>query len=373
MFGTMTFVACLSVLFSLGIILVNRGKPQQRNDVSALQSMHVRPTSRFGGLAVLAAYSSGLLFASATVNPLILKVLICVAPVFLVGVYEDAGWRVTPRSRLLAAACSSLLTIFVYGSVIDRMGFFELGFELEQQAIAVPLTVLALTGVSHSFNLLDGLHGLCGFTAAIIAVALALISTQSGQIDLVGGLSLLVAALAGFLALNFPRGLVFLGDAGATSIGFVLACMSVHILYVQPDVAPWALVLVFFWPIADTLLSIARRLKRNRKATQPDRMHFHHIVMRAFEIMVLRKKNRVVSNPAATMIMLPMIAAPSVVGVLFWNRDDFALTAAAVFAALFLATYGAIARRAKQRRRMFTPAVPKAMRTLYLLNRVKSK
>jgi UDP-N-acetylmuramyl pentapeptide phosphotransferase/UDP-N-acetylglucosamine-1-phosphate transferase len=287
-------------------------------------------------------------------------------PIFLVGISEDAGWRVAPRWRLLAAACSSLLTIFVYGSVIDRLGVFQLDFVFEQQAIAVPLTVLALTGVSHSFNLLDGLHGLCGFTAAIIAVALALISIQAGQIDLVGGSALLVAALVGFLALNFPRGLVFLGDAGATSIGFILACTSVHILYVQPDVAPWALVLVFFWPIADTLLSIARRLKRRSKATQPDRMHFHHVVMRAFEILVLRKKNRAVSNPAATMILLPLIAAPSVAGVLLWNRDDFALTAVAVFAALFLATYGAIVRRARQRRRLFMAAGPKASRTLDL-------
>jgi hypothetical protein len=37
-----------------------------------------------------------------------------------------------------------------------------------------------------------------------------------------------------------------------------------------------------------------------------------------------------------------------------------------VFAALFLATYGAIVRRARQRRRLFMAAGPKASRTLDL-------
>ena len=365
------FLACISFSLSLGMALVKRAGGTRRDDLRAVQSMHVRHTSRFGGLAVLIAYTGGLLITSTSTNPIVLNTLTCMIPIFLVGISEDAGWRVAPRWRLLAAACSSLLTIFAYGSVIDRLGVFQLDFVFEQQAIAVALTVLALTGVSQSFNLLDGLHGLCGFTAAIIAAALTLISIQAGQVALGQASALLVPALAGFLALNFPRGLVFLGDAGATCIGFILACTSVHILYVQPDVAPWALVLVFFWPIADTLLSIARRLKRSRSATQPDRMHFHHIVMRAFEILVLRKKNRSVSNPAATMILLPLIAAPSVAGVLFWNRDDFALTAVALFAALFLATYGAIVRSARQRRRLFTVAGSKASRTLDLRKKVE--
>lgn len=360
-----------SLALSFGAILLSRAAPTWRNDLRAVQSMHVRATSRFGGLAILVAFVSGLLFGPIPANSMISNVLLCVLPIFVVGISEDAGWHVAPRWRLLAAACSSLLMIFFYGSVIDRLGVSYVDFVFEQQAIAVAFTVLALMGVSQSFNLMDGLHGLCGLTAVIIAVALMLIAIKAGHVDLGQALALLVVALAGFLALNFPWGLVFLGDAGATCLGFILACTAVNILNLQPEVNSWALALVFFWPIADTLLTIARRLKRGRPATHPDRMHFHHVVMRAFEILVQRKKNRAISNPAATLILLPMIATPSVTGVLFWNRNDLALTATVVFAALFLATYGAIVRRAKQRRRMFTAAVPKAIDTLDLHHEVE--
>jgi UDP-N-acetylmuramyl pentapeptide phosphotransferase/UDP-N-acetylglucosamine-1-phosphate transferase len=288
-----------------------------------------------------------------------------------VGVSENAGWHVAPRWRLLAAICSSFLSIYIYGSVIDRLGVSQLDFLFEYEVFAVAFTVLILTGVSQSFNLLDGLHGLCGFTAVIIAVALALISIEAGPVNLGPSLALLVAALLGFLALNFPRGLLILGDAGATCLGFILACTAVNILHLHTSVTPWALALVFFWPIADTLLAIARRLTRGHSTTQPDRMHFHHVVMRALEILVLRKKNRVLSNPAATTILLPFIAAPSVAGVLFWNREDLALTATAAFAALFLATYGVIVRRAKRRRRLLTARALKLTRTLYHRGKVK--
>ena len=364
-FGLMSFA------IALGMTLVNRAAATRRNDLRAVQAMHVRATSRFGGLAILVAFASALFLGQIPANSMITNVLICVLPIFVVGISEDAGWQVRPRWRLLAAACSSFLVIFVYGSVIDRLGISYIDFVFEQQAIAVAITVLALMGVSHSFNLLDGLHGLCGLTAVIIALALMLIAVKAGQVNFGLALALLVAALVGFLALNFPWGLVFLGDAGATCLGFILACTAVNILNLQPDVAPWALGLVFFWPIADTLLTIARRLKRGRPATHPDRMHFHHVVMRAFEILVQRKKNRAISNPAATLILLPMIATPSVTGVLFWNRNDLALTATVVFAALFLATYGAIVRRAKQRRRMLTAAAPKAIHTLYAHHKVE--
>ena len=341
--------AALSCGICLVLVLVNGYMTMRRNDLHAVQTTHQRPTSRFGGLAISITFVAGLFIEPTRENPQILENLACLFPIFLVGVLEDSGRRIAPRCRLLACVISSLIAIVVCGSEIDRLGFLRLDFLLEQQAVAIFLTVLVLTGVTQSFNLLDGLHGLCGFTAVIVALALAAISAQGAQTDMGQVMALLVAAIVGFLILNYPRGLLFLGDAGATCIGFILACTAIEMLHNQPELSPWALMLVFFWPIADTLLAINRRLMRHRAAMQPDRMHFHHVVMRAYEILVLGKKNRAVSNPAATAILLPMIAAPSLVGIFVWNRDDLALMATVVFAVLFLATYLAIVRRAQHR------------------------
>jgi UDP-N-acetylmuramyl pentapeptide phosphotransferase/UDP-N-acetylglucosamine-1-phosphate transferase len=266
-------------------------------------------------------------------------------------VIEDAGWGVKPRWRLLAAGVGSTLFMTLSGAVIDRAGFLPLNFIFEFQIIAALITVFALVGATHAFNLLDGLNGLCGFNSIVIGFALVVISENAGHVNLGQSLIPVLATLAGFLLLNFPRGVLFLGDAGATVLGFLLACVAVEMLKVQAELSPWALLLVFFWPIADTLWTITRRLMRRRSTARPDRMHFHQVMMRSFEILVLRRRDRAISNPIATMMMLPLFACPTLAGVLFWNQNEIAFVATVVFAVIFVASYQAIVLCSKLKRR----------------------
>lgn len=344
-----TLLAVESFVLSLFAILLTRATMARRNDLNAVQTSHQNPTSRFGGVAVFVTFATALLIRSADDQSETLDIIICLSPIFLVGILEDAGLRLPPYLRLLASVLGCLLAFFHCGSVIPRIGFSQLDFLLDYQWIAIALMVLVVTGITHSFNLLDGLNGLCGFTTITVALSLAAIAAKGGQLTAVELLLIFVACTSGFLILNFPRGLLFLGDAGATGIGFVLAVTAVNLLQSVPELSPWALFLVFFWPITDMLFAIYRRLRRARPAMHPDRMHFHHIVMRTLEIVLLRKKNRRISNPLATLVLLPLIMTPSFVGVAFWNRSDVSLTASIAFMVLFIASIGVILPLAKRR------------------------
>lgn len=342
------YLAILAFSLSLLAVALNHATASWRNDLNAVQSMHLRSTSRFGGLAVFLACAISVSASLTDSHSQVIQIFFFAFPVILVGLCEDAGWRVAPYLRLMAGAVSSFLAIEVSGAVIEHLGFLPLDVALKYQAISVAFTVFALTGTTQAFNLLDGLHGLCGFTSVLIALGLALISIKGGQEGFGYALIPVAVALLGFLALNFPRGLIFLGDAGATGVGFILACSAVQMLKLLPDLSPFALALVFFWPIADTLLTIARRVGLKKTTMHPDRMHFHHVVMRAFEIKVLRKRNRAVSNPAATMIMMPFIAMPTILGVVLWNQNYLAFTATFLFAALFVTTFRTLVLCAKR-------------------------
>ena len=331
--------AGLAFCFSLFAVALNGVTAAWRNDLRSVQSMHMRSTSRFGGLAVFLACAISMASGLVVRHPDMVQIFFCALPVLLVGLCEDAGWRVHPYLRLMAGVVSSSIAIHVSGAVIARLGFMPLDLALNHQVIAIGMTILAVTGVSQSFNLLDGLHGICALTSVLIALSLALIATKGGQVTFAEALVPVATGLMGFLVLNFPRGLIFLGDAGATCIGFILAFAAVKLLNRVPDLSPFALVLVFFWPIADTLLAVARRLTCNRQAMRADRMHFHHVVMRALEILVLRTRKRAISNPAATSILMPLIAMPTFLGVVLWNRNELALTVTLIFAVLFVTAY----------------------------------
>ena len=114
------------------------------------------------------------------------------------------------------------------------------------------------------------------------------------------------------------------------------------------------MLLIFFWPIADTLMAILRRFAKGRPIFHPDRLHFHQLVMRAVEITILGQKHRTLSNPIATVITLPFILSPMCAGVMLATERMNAAIAVLLFALLFVATYVtgiAITKKMRNRRK----------------------
>ena len=346
----------LSVSFFISVILVilSRGQSHKRADLLAVQACHIKPTSRFGGVAVGLGLCGALLVLPLGQGQLLLELILCALPVFAAGLVEDTGRRVAPAWRLAAGICSSFLAITIFGTMVPRIGLapFDAIFALPLPALL--LSALVLTGTSQAFNLLDGLHGLCGFASLITAGGLGLIGMQTGQDQTVQVLWVVIATVGGFLLVNFPRGLLFLGDAGAYLIGFVLACIAVKMLQQNPDLSPWAVVLVFFWPLADMVFSVMRRVGQHKSPFRADRLHFHHLVLRSLEILILGKKRGAISNPLTTLILLPMMAGPATLGVLFWNQNGQALALVGLAAIFFVLAYGSLLAATKRRRLAFT-------------------
>jgi Na+/proline symporter len=78
-------------------------------------------------------------------------------------------------------------------------------------------------------------------------------------------------------------------------------------------------------------------------------MHFHHVVLRSLEILVLGKKGGNLGNPLATMILVPMMAAPATLGVLFWNQNGKAGALVGLAAVFFVLAYVSLLATAKRR------------------------
>jgi UDP-N-acetylmuramyl pentapeptide phosphotransferase/UDP-N-acetylglucosamine-1-phosphate transferase len=277
--------------------------------------------------------------------------LLVSAPLFVAGVAEDLGYPTGVRLRLLAALVSGVAFVVAFGQWLPRLDIPIVDTGMAMPLIGIPFTVLACAGVTHAFNLIDGLNGLSTFVSIGVCAALMAICAQVGLPAHFQALGLLLAALAGFLVVNFPFGRMFMGDGGAYVVGHILVWTSVSIVWNSPNVSTFAILLIFFWPIADTFLAIWRRTVRGVDMTRPDRLHFHQLTMRGLEITVLGRKRRHIANPLASAIIVPMAFAPMFVGFLFYNN----VTATAGFSALafvgFFLTYVVGMRWSRRRRR----------------------
>lgn len=329
------------VTLTVGLFLVRFHKlvlpnSVERHDSSARQASHIGEPVRYGGLAVFAGLWVGcFLLWDGTEEPFFLLVLISAAPVILTGFAEDLGYQISPRRRLLAAMVSAAVAIALLGVWVPRADLPGFNWLMSIYPVSVALTVLFSAGFCHAVNLIDGMNGLATTNAVLSALGLAVIAANTAETEVMLFALVFVACLIGFLALNWPSAQMFLGDAGAYGIGHLLSWAAILLVARVDEVAVPALLLVLFWPIADVFHTIYRRLLGRKAAFQPDRMHLHHKVRRAIDLMYFGYSEKRKSNPMTTLVLAPFIAMPITTGVLLWNQSANAWIALAAFMVAF--------------------------------------
>ena len=340
-----SFIVCIIIILSSGYGFSRRGEVDQ----TAVQSAHSGFVPRVGGLAIymsilvlIPLLSFGFIPLSVVfdLDPEQLTLLILsAAPVFSVGLAEDLGHEMSPKARLVASAVSSCIAMLLFKVWLSKLGIPGVDTLLIFAPLGILFTIFATVGVVNAFNLIDGLNGLSSYVTVSVAVSLSIIAFQTGNAQVSTFLVLVVAAVLGFMVLNFPMGKIFLGDGGAYALGHLLVWSAIILVNGVKDVSAFAILLVFFWPVADTGLAIWRRWKLGNPTDRPDRLHFHQLAMRFLEIRFFGRDRREVANPLATLVLIPMISAPQVLGVLFWDNFGASVLSTLGVAIIFVATY----------------------------------
>ena len=272
--------------------------------------------------------------------------LLSLLPVASAGLLEDVTGRVSPMWRLIAAASSGILFVAIFDQWINRFGIPSVDVFLDAWPwIAIGFTIFACAGATHAVNLIDGVNGLSGMWAVSAALSLALIAHTVDLDSHASALLLFASAVAGFLLVNYPWGKIFLGDAGAYVIGHVLSWVAVSILWNASEVAPTAVLLIFLWPVADTIYAIVRRLVKGTPLSKADSAHFHHL---AFNILVTRAGlSKRAANPASSLVIAPLYLLPMACGIVFWDNTAASLALLCIFSVAFAVASQLAARAAR--------------------------
>ena len=334
----LSFVVSLVILFFvyfLGERVSNRGAL----DIGAVQSAHIEPTTRLGGLAI---YGSILICGFVFFPKFGDEILIVLAaiPLFIVGILEDLTGNVGARYRLLAAAISSIIAIYLTETVIVSIDIVVLDSLFLIYPIGFAFTVLATSGVANSFNLIDGVNGLSGGVAFFLVCLLGYACNQYGEFHLAKLCFIIGCAIMPFLIFNFPFGLVFLGDAGAYVLGFLICWISIILLVRHPEISAWAILLMFYWPVSDTILSIYRRFRSKSPSSLADNRHYHQLIMQLIIFKSIKDGYLAKwANPLSTTILLPFAIAPMLASLFFLESNIICIVLYFVFILVFFIGY----------------------------------
>lgn len=304
--------------------------------ISARQATHSSVTTRWGGISILSAL---LLFVFYDRSEISVLIMVSSLPIFFVGALEDFGYFIKPSIRLGAGLFSGLLAIYLTKVWLTDVHLSFIGFMLAYSPIAILFTAFASCGVSQSVNLIDGMNGLASGVVILITIALSIICFSLEEKSL-GFFSLMIfLSTAGFFVWNFPKGLIFLGDSGAYTLGHITVWISIVLVSRHPEISAWAILCIFLWPIMDTVFSVFRRKIKRVAIDQPDRMHFHHVIMRAILIILRSRVSKDIANPITTLIILPIASIPIILGIIFVEDNNGALYTVSLAGVCFLFVY----------------------------------
>ena len=343
----------LSTLFALLFIHRERETFAKRavRHVKAKQSVHTVPTPRVGGIAIAVGILSGALLSG---NDLFGTLLWTTLPIFLIGLLEDLGPDTPPSLRLGVAALSATLAILVLNMHISRVDLPGVDILMSITLIGMAFTIFASTGMTHAINLIDGLNGLSSAVVIAIMITFGLIAQRYGHSDLVVMNGVVCVAFIGFMCVNFPNGRVFLGDAGAYSIGHIIAWNAIVLLNREPEISAWGILLVLLWPVLDTLFAMVRRLLTGLSISQPDKLHYHHVLMRLVLLMTHKTIGKKQANPIGSLLSWPLMAIPCYLGYVLVNDTRGALTAIVAFTLAYVVTYHLLIHNAFKLRKALT-------------------
>jgi len=201
------------------------------------------PVPYFGGLAVYLAFLVSLALTF-DFRQEVLGLVLGGTLMVMLGLIDDFG-VLSPWPKLIG----QLIAVFV---------LMRSGIRIEIAALPdwldLLLTVLWMIGIINALNIIDVMDGLAGGIGVIACVWLFVVALVNQDATVAVMLAALAGSFVGFLRYNFHPASIYMGDAGALFLGFMLGALAMIGKYTAVNpVAVLAPVLILGVPVFDTL------------------------------------------------------------------------------------------------------------------------
>ena len=244
-------------------------------DFPGKRKMHKVATPLLGGAALYIGFIAGLSFNAPNIS-LFLPVILGATLIFILGTMNDIV-ELSARLRFLWQFLIALIVVYmgVHVDFVPRCYW--------KDTLEALITAVWFVGITNAYNYLDGLDGLAAGSAAINLFCFSIILYLTGQYPL-GLLAIsLIASCVAFLPYNFQTRKIFLGEAGSTFLGFILAGIGLVGNWAGDNIVKISIPIVMLGvPIFDMVFTTVMRVKEGKVRNLVEWLqyggkdHFHH-------------------------------------------------------------------------------------------------
>lgn len=254
-------------------------------DAPGERKKHSSAIPTLGGLGIFAGLIVSVTFWSTQGQIIELQYIItslCI--IFFLGLKDDIVDLVAYK-KLIAQIVAAFILVHYAGIRVETLyGLFKIDGIPMWASYA--LSMLAIVGITNSFNLIDGVDTLAASMGIIAAAVFGTWFFFMGQLQYTILCASLVGALLAFLYYNRPPAKIFMGDTGSLIVGLISAIVAVKFVEVARNLpidhpykirsAPIFILAVLCIPVVDTVRVFVVRLLQGRSPMSPDRNHLHH-------------------------------------------------------------------------------------------------
>ncbi len=253
-------------------------------DRPSIRKIHAAPIPLLGGVALyIGCISSLILFDG--FSRLTMTILCGGALLVSIGLIDD--WHKTQGKdfavwpRLFIYLVVSTIPLWFGIQILGLTNLANPGTLIFPMWLVWLSTTLWVFAITNMINFIDGVDGLAAGIAILSALTLFVAALIKGQ----EGTAVLAAVLAGsciaFLAYNFYPARIFMGDAGATFLGYTLAVIAIDGAFKRATMISILIpILALAVPIMDTFIVFLRRFIENKGLHRADKLHTHHSLLK---------------------------------------------------------------------------------------------
>lgn len=245
------------------------------------RKIHTEPIPLTASIAIFAGFFTTYALFGRKLDSEFFAILIGSIMIMCIGMLDD--WYKT-HGRELSALPKFIVQIFA-ALIIYQSGIVFAGFHnpFNNTDIVLPvtlqfiLTIMWIFGVTTVINFSDGMDGLAGGLSTISAMTLFIVAVAKGQSAPAIMAIALVGTGIGYLRFNKHPARIYMGDAGATFMGFILAIIALDGAFKQATVLSIFIpILALGVPIFDNLFVVGKRFMQGKPVFKADASQVHY-------------------------------------------------------------------------------------------------
>lgn len=274
-------IAVIAALAAFALTEIVRRNAARLGIVQApnARSSHAIPTPSGGGAGIVFGGSIATGAAAVSAPSLYGPMLVIALLIAAIGFIDD---RRPLSARLRLPAQFVLIGLAIAFAVsLDALAA-QIGLPLPPLLVGAAAVIASVYWLN-LFNFMDGIDGIAASQAIYMCVAALLLiwlqqpAAGSGE---TGAVLLGVAAASfGFLLRNWPPAKIFMGDAGSTYLGFMIAMLALaSIAAGWLSLPQWLILAAAF--VTDATVTLARRLLQRERVFEAHRRHAYQVLSR---------------------------------------------------------------------------------------------